>query len=125
MNDPLDQKLSAHFHAQKAAPLPGGDFSARVLTALPPAKPAAEARPFRWLKRILTWDTGLAVTGAVVAMALCLPFGDNDSALDLANRALASIENWPALPSFGLALGLTVATAYLFGNEEERDDEAI
>lgn len=120
MNDPFDQKLSAHFQTQKTAPLPGRDFSSRVLAALPPALP--QARPLRRLERILAWDTGLIVTGAVVAVAVCVPFGGNDSALDLASRALASAENWPALPSLGLALGLTIATAYLFGNEEEEDE---
>lgn len=122
MNDPLDQQLSAHFKTQSAAPLPGRDFSARVLAALPPANPPAQPRPLRWPERIIAWDTGLIVTGAVVAVALCLPFGGNDSALELANRALTAVETWPALPSLGLALGLTVATAYLFGNEEEEDE---
>ncbi|MBS0632988.1 MAG: hypothetical protein JSS11_13830 [Verrucomicrobia bacterium] len=123
MNDPLDQKLSAHFQARKTAPLPGDDFSARVLAALPPAKPAVAPRPVGWLAGLLAWDNILIAAGLGLAVAWGAPAGLRGiPGLDAIESAFVSLQNWPALSSVALVVGLTMATAYLFNGDDEEDE---
>lgn len=125
MNDPLDQKLSAHFKARKTAPLPGDDFSARVLAALPPAQPAVAPRPAGLLAGLLAWDNILIAAGLLLAVACGVPASLNGlPGLDAVESAFTSLQNWPALSTVALVLGLTLATSYLFNGDEE-DDETI
>lgn len=113
--DPTDDKLAAFLRSAASAPLPDDGFSARVLAALPPPRPAP-------LLARRDWITGSVALGLLFLLAPRGLTADLTNMTDqISDSALALLT---ALLDEPAALVVCAVTAGILLLTEQEDDDA-